>query len=192
MAETLRFQTLVDRSGRPDVYTPWADPLKDRKFQKARKENRVLTIHQNLHGAKDYGAVGFQEGRGLQFLIFPKSLRWAEGKRIIGIRYEDIAEAKFPVVPVAAKSKKEKLEATHRKITPQSPESPARAEEQESSKESARPPVEEKNRDEQANVDPLTAQLKTILRALETSHVPKAKSVLKNLIKERERAASPA
>jgi len=174
MAATIRFQALVARSGRPDVYTPWSDPLRDKVFQKARKENRVLTVHQNLHGAKDYGEVGFREGRGLQFLIFPKSLRWAEGKRVVGIRYDQIAEAKFPAAPLAqatnqAKAKK-KAKPLEKKAEPVVVEPEPMAE----------PP-------EPVEMDPLTKQLKEVLRDLEKSRVPKARATLRKIIQQREK-----
>jgi len=192
MAGTLRFQALVDRSGRPDVYTPWSDPSKDPAFQKARKLNRVLTIHQNLRGAKDFGEVGFQQGRGLQFLIFPKSLSWADGKRVVGIRYEDIAEAKFPARAPAAKTTKQRKAKTTGQETP--PKSETQPTEKPVPPERAAPPEEtsvrvvEAKPEEPVKLDPLTEQLKTVLGALEKKHVTKAKSVLKTLIEERERA----
>lgn len=173
MAGTLRFQALVDRSGRPDVYTPWSDPAKDPAFQKARKRNRVLTIHQNLRGAKDFGEIGFRQGPGLQFLIFPKSLSWAEGKRVIGIRYEDIAEARFPAKAAVLKSRKP------REVAKSEPKK----------RETLAEPVESASevRETEAEEPVKTEQLKSILRDLEKKHATKAKSALKNLIEARER-----
>lgn len=184
MAKTIRFQALIDRSGRPDVYTPWSDPLKDRAFQKAIKENRVLTIHQNLPGTKDYGEVGFEPDRGSQLLIFPKSLRWAESKRVVGIHYEDVAEAKFPNTP--AKPRKEPRAAKHtERPVPLS----GGAIEPEESQNSTKPNPAETEETETAppvHLDPLTEQLKAVLNDLGKRRATKAKAALRKIIERRE------
>jgi len=189
MGKTIRFQALVDRSGRPDVYTPWSDPLKDRAFQKARKENRVLTIHQNPHGAKDYGEVGFEQGHGSTFLIFPKSLRSAENKRVVGIHYDEIAAAKFPTTPAKPK-KKPKLAAKETRPAVPSIEEEGDTEKSAVSDKHESPENENRESKETARRDPLTERLEAILADLEKKHVVKAKTALRKWVEEREGAGS--
>src|SRR5207248_905493 len=85
--KTVRFASVVAKSGRPEPYTLWTAPEKDRHFQSALKGERVMTVHQeNVGGKKDFGEVGFKkEG---SFLVFPKSLKRFAGARIIGIKYD--------------------------------------------------------------------------------------------------------
>ena len=68
---------------------------RDPVFQKALKNHRVLSVHQELVGTKkDHGLVGFSEGPHAQYLIFPKSLRRFADRRVIGIDYELLAARK--------------------------------------------------------------------------------------------------
>lgn len=87
--KTARFSDVVSRSGRPNLHLAWSAPLSDKALQTAEKERRVLTVHQQTRGAKkDFGAVGLEAGKNVQFLIFPKSLRAFAHRRIIGIQYD--------------------------------------------------------------------------------------------------------
>ena len=87
-AGTIRFTDLVEKSGRPDVVALWTDPKKNREFQKALRENRVLTVKQEPAGTKkDYGRIGFFQERGVSYLVFPKSLPRSDA-RVVGLKYE--------------------------------------------------------------------------------------------------------
>jgi len=82
--KTARFRAVVEKCGRPEVYTLWLKPKTDRHFQSLLKNNRVMTIRPSESGT-DFGEVGFHKGTGARFLAFPKSLKRFEGQRIVGI-----------------------------------------------------------------------------------------------------------
>ncbi len=91
--KTARFAKVVKASGAPETYLLWLPPAKDKIFQRGLKEHRVMTLHQELRGGKkDYGRVGFHEEPNAQFIIFPKSLRRFEDRRIVGIDYDLFAK----------------------------------------------------------------------------------------------------
>jgi hypothetical protein len=92
--ETVRFVKVVQQSGKPEPYTLWLPPAKDAAFQRALRESRVMTLHQETVGTKkDYGLVGFVEGKGKSLLIFPRSLEAFRGKRVIAVKYDLLEEA---------------------------------------------------------------------------------------------------
>ncbi len=86
-AKTARFTEVVDKSGKPEVYTLWQKPSADRHFQSLNKNNRVMTILKSESGT-DFGLVGFKERKGATYLAFPKSLKRFADKRIVGINWE--------------------------------------------------------------------------------------------------------
>jgi hypothetical protein len=87
--KTVRFSNVVAKGGKPEPYTLWTDPKKDPEFKRAIKENRVLSVHQETVGSKaDYGTVGFKGDRHAQLLVFPKSIRSFDGKRVVGVKYD--------------------------------------------------------------------------------------------------------
>jgi len=88
--KTARFSHLVEKSGRPIVYTLWQKPAVDRHFQSQLKNNRVMTI-QKSEGGRDFGVVDFKESKGATYLVFPKSLKRFAGKRIVGIDWALLA-----------------------------------------------------------------------------------------------------
>jgi hypothetical protein len=98
--KTARFTDLVNKAGAPEPYLLWVPPKDDRVFQRAVKENRILTIHQeNVGTKKDYGMVGFHEESNAQFLIFTKSLKTFADRRVIGINYDLLAKDSRAVKP---------------------------------------------------------------------------------------------
>lgn len=106
--KTVRFKQIVNACGPPRVYLSWIKPAKDQELLKLQKNNRVMTVHQVLRGAgKDFGTVGIFKGeRSVQLLVFPKSLRRFEDRRVIGIDYALLApepnapaEKKPPALP---------------------------------------------------------------------------------------------
>jgi hypothetical protein len=82
--KTVRFAQVVEKSGKPQVYTLWQKPSADRHLQAQIKNNRVVTILKSESGT-DFGIVGFKERKGATYLVFPKSLKRSAEKRIIGI-----------------------------------------------------------------------------------------------------------
>jgi hypothetical protein len=85
--KTARFAQVLEKCGQPQVYTPWQKPAQDRHLQSQIKNNRVMTI-QRSDGGTEFGIVGFKERKGARYLVFPKSLKRFENKRIIGIKWE--------------------------------------------------------------------------------------------------------
>lgn len=100
---SVRFAVLVEKSGRPQVYTLWSEPDQDAEFMNAVKENRVITVFQPAVGTKrDYAKVGFHKERQASYLVFPKALSYAEGVKVIGIKYDLLASP--PPAPAGEKS----------------------------------------------------------------------------------------
>ena len=85
--KTVRFAQLVEKCGQPQVYTLWQKPAQDRHFRSQIKNNRVMTIQKSEAGA-EFGIVGFKERKGASYLVFPKSLKRFENKRIVGINWD--------------------------------------------------------------------------------------------------------
>jgi hypothetical protein len=82
--KTTRFSQVVEKRGKPQVYTLWQKPSADRHLHAEIKKSRVMTILKSESGT-DFGIVGFKESREARYLIFPKSLKRFADKRIIGI-----------------------------------------------------------------------------------------------------------
>ena len=86
--KTARFAEIVEKAGKPEVYTLWQKPAQDRHLQSEIKNNRVMTIQRSDTGS-EFGIVGFKEQKGgASYLIFPKSLKRFENKRIVGINWD--------------------------------------------------------------------------------------------------------
>ncbi len=90
--KTTRFAQIVEKSGRPEPYTLWQKPSADRHLQFQIKNNRVMTIQRSESGT-EFGIVGFRQAQGARYLIFPKSLKRFENKRVVGINW-DLLRAK--------------------------------------------------------------------------------------------------
>lgn len=96
--KTVRFTLVVKKCGAPEIYLAWVDPKRDKLLKRALNENRVMTLHQELHGGKkDFGTVGYLKDRHAQILLFPKSLRRFSDRRIIAVDYALFAKASEPV-----------------------------------------------------------------------------------------------
>ena len=90
---TVRFDALVKTSGQPEQVTLWTKPEQDRDFMAAVKGRRVVTVMQNNVGTKkDFGLVGFFPRKNAAFLVFPKALNKQDETKVIGIKYERLAE----------------------------------------------------------------------------------------------------
>ena len=85
--KTARFAQVVEKAGKPEVYTLWQKPSQDRHLQSEIKNNRVMTIQRSDTGS-EFGIVGFKEHKGASYLIFPKSLKRIENERIVGINWD--------------------------------------------------------------------------------------------------------
>lgn len=117
--KTARFAQVVAKCGRPVVHDQWLKPEKDAALKQAVKANRVMTVHIHTVGTtKDHGETGLAEGGQRVLLIFPKSLRAFEGRRIVGIDYDLLKEE--PQAPkrkpkAAAEKKAEAAETSRSK-----------------------------------------------------------------------------
>jgi hypothetical protein len=85
--KTKRFANLVTKAGRPEVYTLWQKPAQDRHFQSLIKNHRLMTIQKSAAGT-EFGITTFKERKGATYLVFPKSLKRFENKRIVGINWD--------------------------------------------------------------------------------------------------------
>jgi hypothetical protein len=112
---TVRFAALVAAAGQPEVYLPLFDPKQDRKFMRAVREHRVLSIRQEPTSRRaDFGMVGFNNEKHTTLLVFPRPLTAFLEARVIGIKYETVAESR---IAVAVKS--ENRSARRPKAQPQ-------------------------------------------------------------------------
>lgn len=94
-AKTARFAAVVAQSGRPREHLTFLAAEKDSELQAAVEAHRVMSlIRFNSGTKKDYGLVGYVEELASQALVFPKSLKSFEGRRIVGINYDLLAEEK--------------------------------------------------------------------------------------------------
>ena len=140
--KTARFTTIVQSAGAPTVHHLWLAPGQDKALQKALKEQRVLTVHQDVRGTrKDFGTVGLVQEPEAQFLVFPKSLRRFAGQRVVGIDYQLLAQEAAPV-----ESSPPPPRPAHRpRVAPTKPAEPASGRKSKSARvgtaSSARPPA---------------------------------------------------
>lgn len=103
-----RLESLIEAAGQPEQVTLWAKPKAGSEFIKAAEQNRVATVVQNNTGTKkDFGVIGFETLPNATFLLFPRPLPYAAGTRIVGIKYERIAqpEPKGPLYRPSAKAR---------------------------------------------------------------------------------------
>ncbi|MFL6289143.1 MAG: hypothetical protein ACJ73L_12175 [Actinomycetes bacterium] len=89
--KTTRFSQIIEKCGKPQVYTLWQKPSTDRHLQAQIKKSRVMTILKSDSGT-DFGIVGFKENKEARYLVFPKSLKRFAEKRIIGIDWALVSE----------------------------------------------------------------------------------------------------
>ncbi|MBV9618210.1 MAG: hypothetical protein JO201_03280 [Verrucomicrobia bacterium] len=85
--KTARFAEVVERVGKPGVYTLWQKPVQDRHLQSEIKNNRVMTILKTEAGS-EFGIIGFKEKKGASYLVFSKALKRFENRRIVGINWD--------------------------------------------------------------------------------------------------------
>lgn len=89
--KTARFSQVVEKCGKPQVYTLWQKPSADRHFQAQLRKNHVMTILKSESGT-DFGIVRLKESKEARYLIFPKSLKPFAENRIIGIDWTLVGE----------------------------------------------------------------------------------------------------
>ncbi len=89
--KTARFSQVVEKCGRPQVYTLWQKPAADHHLQAQIRNSRVMTIQKSESGT-DFGVVDFKGRKGATYLVFPKSLKRFADKRIIGIDWAFVGD----------------------------------------------------------------------------------------------------
>lgn len=97
--KAVRFAQVVARSGRPHVHTLWIAPGKDAELARALKAQRVMTVR-SPRGKTDVGEIGFapktaRDDAPFQLLIFPKSLARFADARVVGIKFDLVAQPKL-------------------------------------------------------------------------------------------------
>ena len=80
----VRFSQVIEKCGKPGVYTLWQKPSADRHLQAQLKNNRVMTILKTA-SETDFGIAGFKEKKGASYLLFPRSLKPFTDQRVVGI-----------------------------------------------------------------------------------------------------------
>lgn len=85
--KTVRFAVIVEKAGRPEPYTLWQKPAADRHLQSQIKNNRVMTIQRSDSG-NEFGMIGFKQAKEAAYLLFPKSLKRFENKRVVGVNWD--------------------------------------------------------------------------------------------------------
>lgn len=90
--KSVRFSLVVEQCGQPTAHALWIPPDKDPTFQAALKAERVMSIGSE-RGKADSGTVGYHPaGKASQLLIFPKSLKRFAGNRVVGVKFDQIAQ----------------------------------------------------------------------------------------------------
>ncbi len=117
-APTVRFSEVVKVAGQPEPYTLWQAPEENGAFGKALREHRVMTIRGGAGSQTDYGEIGYTKDRTSQLLLFPKSLKAFEGKRVVGIKYDLLGSAPDKKQPEAQAPRKPRKEAPSSSPTP--------------------------------------------------------------------------
>jgi len=85
--KTRRFSEIVEKAGRPEPYTLWQKPSADRHMQSAIGNNRIMTIQLSESGT-EFGIVGFKQAKDARYLVFPKSLKRFENRRVVGVNWD--------------------------------------------------------------------------------------------------------
>ena len=89
--KTVRFSKVVEKSGRPEVYLLMSET--DPDFRKALDAGKIISLSREAHGAgTEYGIVGCDKKSHGQLLIFPRSLKAFAGSKVVGIKYDLLAE----------------------------------------------------------------------------------------------------
>ncbi len=119
--KTVRFAEVVKAAGRPETHALWVEPRKDAVFQRALKETRLMSVHEDHRGTKaDFGSIGYEPDRKAEFLIFPKSLQRFASCKIIGIKFDLLDPGKPGGYRAPRPPKPKKSGSTRPKLAPSS------------------------------------------------------------------------
>jgi hypothetical protein len=189
--KTVRFTKIVEESGKPELYTLWVPPEKDRRLQSALKAHRVMTVHQENTGhATDFGEIGFDKDVQGSFLLFPKSLKRYEGSRVVGIKYDLLKETP-PMAPVAANKETREPEPEPEPKSAREPAAPPpkfeplrvfQPETREEPRGRAKPPKPPEAPNESELLSTLTREVGKALKKLEQGNAVAAYNILKESV----------
>ena len=85
--KTKRFTDVVEAVGKPGPYLLWQKPAQDRQLQSEIKNHRMMTVLRTDSGT-EFGLIGFKMHKAATYLVFPKSLKRFEDRRIVGINWD--------------------------------------------------------------------------------------------------------
>jgi hypothetical protein len=180
--KSVRFSQVVATSGRPEVFLLF-DP-DDADFKAALRQHRLMTVVEKRASAPT-GLIGYEPSQHGQLLIFPKSLQPFAGTRVVGIKFDLLAEpsaAKHQAPPKTAQRKKKESTAPKQiaaaEKTQPAPVKPKREEER---KVIAFPPPPEE--DEDPHVEELKRLAREAMAALHQRRLKEAERVLTRLLK---------
>ena len=174
--KTARFTQVVAKGGEPEPYLVLVAPEKDAALQKAIKANRVMTIFQNATGTKaDRGMVGFEPGKGRQFLIFPKSLKAFADRSVVGIKYGLLKTKPRPKAKQAARPKPKPKHRPPKRT-------PARKEGKSSNVIAFKPAEAEEEEDAGEEVEAIKAQVRHAMTVLEQGKQVAAFNLLRRIV----------
>jgi hypothetical protein len=111
--KSVRFAQVVKKAGAPTTYLLWSDPKKDASFQRALANHQLMTVHREMRGThQDHGEIGYAPDTHAQYLLFPRSLRKFEGRRVVGINYDLLVhETTSGTTPIVAAPRKRERDA---------------------------------------------------------------------------------
>jgi hypothetical protein len=147
----------------------------------------VLTVHQeNVGTAADYGNVGFEEDAQGSFLLFPKSLKRFEGRRVVGIKY-DLIEKPPAAEPSEFRKAKPKAKPAPRAEPPPKPEpapAPPKFEPLRVFRAQDEKPSKTKPRTDGQRLSTLTRAVRNALKKLEQGNSVAAYQILEKAVAE--------
>jgi hypothetical protein len=131
-----------------------------------------MTVHTGTGAQTDFGAIGYADDPQAQVLIFPRSLKAFEGRKVVGIKYDLLhAEKEFPhpkhpvqARKATAKKSDKKAEASSKR-TAQKSKPPAPTEKSVSKGKVLKFPAQEEKEPEEDSE--LKAAVRRALKALE-------------------------
>lgn len=139
-----------------------------------------MTVFQETVGTKtDRGEVGFQPGRGRQFLVFPKSLKPFADHSVVGIKYDLIKSREVPSreratpsrPPKKSKPKDRKIDKSGREPVPKHNVIAFE-----------RPPEKQQEEDDDDEIAELKRQVRHAMAVLEDGKAVAAFNLLKRIV----------
>ncbi len=187
---------VIKHAGASRQHLTWRAPSRDPELRRAIEQHRLISLHQHTRGShKDFGEIGFTSGRGVQYLIFPRSVQHFAGRRVIAIRYEELGQALSVGPAPAARTRRKKPSSS---ATPGKrrgggdnmvpfPTPAARTRSATAAPAAQKPPAPPPA--PRPAADPLVDELRAALDELRAGHDARARARLERLLRSREKAA---